>query len=89
MPDNSPFLGKSNQSAVQKIGMQFVCGDIKDAAWYIKPKRYIVLIAGDEVMWQCIENISGLIRHNIPRKDKCVDCTEAAAKALRDERAAF
>ena len=45
---NPPFLGKSNQSAVQKVDMQLVCGDIKNAglldfvaAWYIKAARYI------------------------------------------------
>lgn len=45
---NPPFLGKSNQSAVQKLDMQLVCGDIKNAglldfvaAWYIKAARYI------------------------------------------------
>ncbi len=44
---NPPFLGKSNQSAAQKIDMQLVCGDIKNAglldfvaAWYIKATRY-------------------------------------------------
>lgn len=47
---NPPFLGKSNQSAVQKADMQLVYGDIKNAglldfvaAWYIKAVRYIDL----------------------------------------------
>ncbi|NOS97782.1 MAG: class I SAM-dependent DNA methyltransferase [Methylotenera sp.] len=53
---NPPFLGKSNQSAAQKIDMQLVCGDIKNAglldfvsAWYVKAARYInpnAVIAG-------------------------------------------
>jgi hypothetical protein len=45
---NPPFLGKSNQSASQKVDMQLVCGDIKNAglldfvaAWYIKAARYV------------------------------------------------
>ena len=45
---NPPFLGKSNQSAVQKADMALVCGGIKNAglldfvaAWYIKSTRYI------------------------------------------------
>ena len=45
---NPPFLGKSNQSAVQKSDMQSVCGAIKNAGlldfvavWYIKAVRYM------------------------------------------------
>ena len=44
---NPPFLGKAYQSAAQKLDMQLVCGDIKNAglldfvsAWYIKAARY-------------------------------------------------
>lgn len=47
---NPPFLGKSNQSAAQKLNMQYVCGEIKNAglldfvaAWYIKAARYMRL----------------------------------------------
>ncbi len=47
---NPPFLGKSNQSSVQKVDMQLVCGDIKNAglldfvsAWYVKTARYMDL----------------------------------------------
>jgi hypothetical protein len=28
---NTPYLGESNQSAAQKVDMQFVCGDIENA----------------------------------------------------------
>lgn len=45
---NPPFLGKSNQSASQKVDMQLACGPIKNsglldfvAAWYIKATHYI------------------------------------------------
>ncbi len=45
---NPPFVGKSNQSAAQKVDMQLVCRDIKNAglldfvaARYIKAARYI------------------------------------------------
>ncbi|MDI1362607.1 MAG: hypothetical protein PSU72_11105 [Methylotenera sp.] len=45
---NPPFLGKSNQSAEQKIDLQAVCSEIKNAglldfvaAWYVKSVRYI------------------------------------------------
>ena len=47
---NPPFLGKSNQSAAQKVDMQLVCRDIKNAglldfvlAWYVKAARYMDL----------------------------------------------
>jgi hypothetical protein len=47
---NPPFLGKSNQSAAQKVDMQLVCGDIQNAglldfvsAWYVKAARYMDL----------------------------------------------
>ena len=52
---NPPFLGKSNQSAAQKVDMQFVCGDIKSAglldfvaAWYVKAARYLSEIRNTE-----------------------------------------
>ncbi|MDO9281686.1 MAG: class I SAM-dependent DNA methyltransferase, partial [Methylotenera sp.] len=52
---NPPFLGKSNQSAAQKIDMQLVCGDIKNAglldfvaAWYVKAARYMDLGRSDD-----------------------------------------
>ncbi len=45
---NPPFLGKSNQSAAQKMDMQLVCSDIKNSglldfvsAWYVKAARYM------------------------------------------------
>ena len=52
---NPPFLGKSNQSVLQKADMQLVCGNIKNAglldfvsAWYVKAARYVVPRAGIE-----------------------------------------
>lgn len=48
MLGNPPFLGKKEQSAAQKVDMQLVCGDIKNAglldfvaAWYVKATRYM------------------------------------------------
>lgn len=47
---NQPFLGKSKQPTAQKVDVQLVCGDIKNAglldfvsAWYVKTARYMYL----------------------------------------------
>ncbi|MEI8362679.1 MAG: DNA methyltransferase [Betaproteobacteria bacterium] len=54
---NPPFLGKSNQSAAQKVDMQLVCSAIKNAglldfvsAWYVKAARYMDLGRSDALV---------------------------------------